>query len=40
MTARGSALDLGLQVNDQLDPKFSLFGGYRLSNSTGEAEEV
>ena len=40
MTARGSALDMGLQLRYQFAPNFSLFGGYRLSNSSGEAEEV
>jgi hypothetical protein len=40
MTARGSALDFGLQLNYQAAPNFSLFGGYRLSNSTGEGEEI
>ncbi len=40
LTPRGSALDFGLQVSYLLAPNFSLFGGYRLSNSTGEAEEV
>jgi hypothetical protein len=40
MTARGSALDLGLQLRYQFAPNFSLFGGYRLSNSSGEAEEI
>ncbi len=40
LTSRGSALDFGLQVSYLLAPNFSLYGGYRLSNSTGEAEEV
>jgi hypothetical protein len=39
-TARGHSLDLGLRVSYQLAPNFSLIGGYRLSESGGEAEEV
>lgn len=39
MTARGRALELGLQVSYQMARNFSLFGGYRLSGSTGDAEE-
>ncbi|OYT68618.1 MAG: hypothetical protein CFK52_14660, partial [Chloracidobacterium sp. CP2_5A] len=39
MTPRGRAFELGLRVSYQLAPNFSLYGGYRLSESGGEAEE-
>lgn len=39
MTPRGHALELGLRLNYQLRPNFSLYGGYQLSESGGEAEE-
>lgn len=39
MTARGRALELGLQLSYQMAPNFALYGGYRLSGSGGEAEE-
>lgn len=39
MTARGRAFDLGLRVNYSLTPNFLVFGGYRLTESAGDAEE-
>ncbi len=39
MTPRGRTLDLGLRVNYALTPNFLLFGGYRLTDSAGDAEE-
>lgn len=39
MTPRGRTFDLGLRVNYSLTPNFLLFGGYRLTDSAGEAEE-
>jgi hypothetical protein len=39
MTGRGRAFDLGLRVNYSLTPNFLLFGGYRMTESAGEAEE-
>ncbi len=39
MTPRGRTLDLGLRVNYSLTPNFLLFGGYRLTDSAGDAEE-
>jgi hypothetical protein len=39
MTARGHTLDLGLRVNYSLTPNFQLFGGYRLTEAAGNAEE-
>lgn len=39
MTARGRTLDLGLRVNYSLTPNFLLFGGYRLTEAAGDAEE-
>jgi hypothetical protein len=40
MTARGRAFELGLRVSYQLAPNFSLFGGYRMSEAGGDAEEA
>jgi hypothetical protein len=40
MTARGRAFELGLRVSYQLAPNFALYGGYRLSDAGGEAEEA
>lgn len=39
MTPRGRTFDLGLRVNYTLTPNFLLFGGYRLTESAGDAEE-
>ncbi len=39
MTGRGRTFDLGLRVNYSLTPNFLLFGGYRMTESAGEAEE-
>lgn len=39
MTPRGRTLDLGLRVNYSLTPNFQLFGGYRLTEAAGDAEE-
>lgn len=39
MTSRGHAVDLGLRVNYLLGPSFALYGGYRLTDATGEAED-
>lgn len=40
MTTRGRAFELGLRVSYLLAPNFSLYGGYRMSESGGEAEEA
>lgn len=40
LTARGRSVDLGLSVNYLLAPNMSFFGGYRLSEAAGEAEEL
>lgn len=40
MTARGRAFDIGLRVNYLLGSRFSLYGGYRLTESAGDAEDV
>lgn len=40
MTARGRAFEFGLRVNYQLAPNFALYGGYRMSEAAGEAEEA
>jgi long-subunit fatty acid transport protein len=39
MTARGRALELGLSVRYRLAPNLSVYGGWRLSDAGGEAEE-
>jgi len=39
MTPRGRTFDLGLRVNYSLTPNFLLFGGYRLTEAAGDAEE-
>lgn len=39
MTARGRTLDIGLRVNYRMSPSFSLYGGWRVSESSGDAEE-
>jgi hypothetical protein len=39
MTARGRTIDIGLRVNYRMSPSFSLYGGWHLSESGGEAEE-
>lgn len=39
LTGRGRNLELGLHVSYQLASNFSLYGGYRLSDATGEAED-
>jgi hypothetical protein len=39
LTARGRAFELGLRMSYQLAPNFALYGGYRLSEAGGEAEE-
>jgi hypothetical protein len=38
-TARGRSLDLGLNVDYSLSRSMQLFGGYRLTDFTGEAED-
>lgn len=38
MTARGRALDLGVQVNYLWSPSMSLYGGYQVTEAAGEAE--
>jgi len=40
VTPRGRAFDLGLRVNYSLTPNFFVFGGYRLTDSSGEAEDT
>jgi hypothetical protein len=40
MTARGRAFELGLRVSYQLASNFALYGGYRMSETGGEAEEA
>lgn len=37
-TARGRALDLGVQVDYLWSPAMSLFGGYQVTDSAGDAE--
>jgi hypothetical protein len=39
VTPRGRALDLGVRVDYALTRDFSLYGGYRLNDSAGEAED-
>jgi hypothetical protein len=39
MTTRGHAYDLGLRVNYLLGPSFAVYGGYRLTDAAGEAED-
>jgi hypothetical protein len=39
MTARGRALELGLSVRYRRAPTLSVYGGWRLSDAGGEAEE-
>jgi hypothetical protein len=39
MTPRGRTFDLGLRVNYSLTPHFLLFGGYRMTEAAGDAEE-
>jgi hypothetical protein len=39
MTPRGRTIDIGLRVNYRLSPSFSLYGGWRVSESGGDAEE-
>jgi hypothetical protein len=38
-TARGRSLDLGLNVDYSLSRSMQLFGGYRLTDFTGDAED-
>jgi lysozyme family protein len=38
MTARGRAVDLGVQVNYLWSPSMSLYGGYQVTDAAGEAE--
>ena len=38
-TTRGRWLDIGLRLDYRLSPGFSLYGGWRLAESGGEAEE-
>lgn len=40
MTHRGRTLDIGLRVNYRMSPSFSLYGGWRVSESGGEAEDA
>jgi hypothetical protein len=40
MTQRGRALDIGMRVNYRLSPSFSLYGGWRVSESGGDAEDL
>ncbi len=39
-TLRGRALDLGLRVSYALNPNFSLYGGYRLSDPAAEGDDT
>jgi hypothetical protein len=39
-TARGQALDLDLRVDYSLTRQFALYGGYRLTDTGGEAQDV
>jgi hypothetical protein len=39
-TARGRSLDLGLQVGYRLNRSFQFFGGYRVTDLSGEAEDA
>jgi hypothetical protein len=39
MTPRGRTFDLGLRVNYSLTSNFLLFGGYRMTEAAGDAEE-
>ena len=39
VTGRGRALDVGVRVDYALTRTFSLFGGYRLNDSAGDATE-
>jgi len=39
MTPRGRTVDLGLRVNYSLTPNILFFGGYRLTEAAGDAEE-
>ncbi len=32
--------DVGIRVNYLLSPSFAVYGGYRLSDAAGEADEV
>ena len=38
MTARGRAVDLGVQVNYLWSPSMSVYGGYQVTDAAGEAE--
>jgi hypothetical protein len=38
-TARGRSLDLGLNIDYSLNRSMQLFGGYRLTDFTGDAED-
>lgn len=40
MTTRGRSLDIGMRVNYRLSPSFALYGGWRLSEIGGDAEEL
>lgn len=40
MTPRGQRFELGLRVSYQLAPNFSLVGGYRLSEGSGDGEDL
>lgn len=39
-TARGRSLDLGLQVGYRLNRSFQFFGGYRVTDLSGDAEDA
>ena len=39
-TPRGQGLDMDLRIDYSLSPTFALFGGYRLTDSTGEGQDV
>jgi len=40
LTPRGQRLELGLRVSYQLAPNFALVGGYRLSEGSGDGEDL
>ena len=40
LTSKGHLLDIGLRANYLISPSFSLYGGLRLSDSAGDAEDA